>query len=304
MVNKLKVKLQEENNPFCKVLVEDRFGNKRYIHMHGYLLGMEAAFQLKKENKLHNLVIITGSVGSGKSSLTQGLAGINSIWNGSKLDFENVSWSTEKFIEKTDREDNIGTPQWWDESIQGVSGRNMAITSLGNKLKMAFVTKRFKKHTYYLLVDEINEYAWKLIKMSDAWINVRRFGLKRGYFDVFTNKSKIKFIYNAFKYFNKTWDSKIIKDINPDCKGKFQDFTDLFLSEEEYDRLKLEETKQLEETQGKVTWSEDQIRAFYDWCKGQTVASKLADKYGVHKSTMGDWLKKFKKVVGEKNMIY
>jgi hypothetical protein len=296
MVNKLKVKLQDTENRYVKVKVTDRFGKDKYIQMHGYLIGMEAAFQLKKEHKLHNLVIVTGSVGSGKSSLVQGVGGINAVWNKMNLGFDNISWSTEKFIEKTDREDNIGTPQWWDESIQGAGGRNMAITSMGNKLKMAFVTKRFKKHTYYLVVDEINEYAWKLIKMSDAWINVRRFGLRRGYFDVYTNKKKIKFIYNAFKYYNATWESKQVRNINADCKGKFENYEGLFLDEDEYNRLKLEETKQLESVDG-VQWKKEKAQVFYYWAKGHKYR-EIEDYTGVKEGTIKGWAKDFKKVVG------
>lgn len=291
----MKIKLQKPENKYVKVKVTDRFGTDRYIQMHGYLIGMEAAFQVKKDNKLHNLVIITGTVGAGKSSLVQGLSGVNAKWNNQQLDFDNISWSTEKFIEKTDKEDNIGTPQWWDESIQGAGGRSMAITSMGNKLKMAFVTKRFKKHTYYLVIDEINEYSWKLIKMADAWINVRRMGLRRGYFDVYTKKKHIQFIYNAFKFYNATWNSKYVKNIYPCCKGKFENYEGLFLDEDEYNRLKLEETKQLEATSG-VQWKKEKVRAFYYWAKGHKFP-EIEDYVGVKASTIRNWATDFKKIV-------
>lgn len=291
-MDKLKVKLQGEKNPFVKVRVKDRHGKNKIIHMHGYLIGMEAAFQMKKEHKLHNLVIITGSVGSGKSTLTEGIAGINALWNKQRLDFNNIAWSTVKFIEKTDEEDNVGVPLWWDESIQGAGGRSMAISSLGNKLKMAFVTKRFKKHTYYLVIDEINEYAWKLIKMADAWINVRRFGLTRGYFDVYTNKKKIKFIYNAFKIYNKTFDDKVVRDTKPDCKGKFSDYSDLFLDTKEYDKLKLEETKQVEDDSGIKLNSNMVAGVKMKLENPEFTYTKIAHKLNVAPATVTQWFRR------------
>lgn len=291
---KINVKLKDEKNQYVKVLIEDRLGNKKYIDMHGYLVGIEAALAFKKQNKFHNLVIITGGVGTGKSTLVKGLGALGSKAVKQNFGFDNISWATEKFIEKTDRDDNIASEQIWDESIQGATGRNMAITNIGNKLKMAFVTKRFKIHTYYLLIDEINEYAWKLIKMADCWINVRKFYIQRGYFDCYCNPKKIKFIYNAFKYYNKTWDNWEIKKINPDCKGKFMDFSDMFVDEAEYDRLKLEETKQIEENIN-INWKPQKVKAFYYWSKGGNTHKKIAENVGVARQTIGTWISDFEK---------
>lgn len=303
-MDKIKVKLQEKNNPYVKVLVTDRFGNKKYIEMHGYLVGMETAFFYKKKQQFHNLVILTGDVGVGKSTLIEGLAGVNSSFEDKTLNFNNVAWATEKFIEKTDRDDNIGEPLWWDESIQGASSRNMAITNVGNKLKMAFVTKRFKKHTYYLAIDEINEYAWKLIKMADVWINVRKIGMKRGYFDVYSKKAKIKFIYNAFKFYNKTWTSKEVRSINPDCKGKFQNYQGLFLDTIQYNKLKLEETQQIEEGEGEKTWTTNKVKAIYLWAKNPKYTyEEIAGELGMHTESVGRIIREFKNYQQTKDIV-
>lgn len=296
--NKIKFTLQEKHNPYVIIDVKDKNNKLRKIYMHGYLVGMEIAFAIKKKHEFHNLVIVTGDVGSGKSTLTEGLAGINSHFNNKKLTFDNVSWATDKFIEKTDRDDNRETAQWWDESIQGATGRSMALTKLGNKLKIAFVTKRFKRHTYYLAIDEINEYSWKLIKMADAWIHVKTIGLQRGYFNAYTSKNKIKFIYKAFKEYNKDWNSKEVRDIYPDCKGKFDNYHGLFLDPKEYDSLKLEETKQIED-EGQISWSLTKTQAFHYWTKGLKYRD-IAIKINGKETTLKSWVSEFKKVVGEK----
>lgn len=235
-----------EGVPFTKLKLKNRKGKTQIVHIHSYLVGTLYAAKIKKDNKFHSLFIVTGSVGSGKSTLIQACAALDAHFNNTKFDMDNISWATEKFIEKTDRDDNYGEPQMWDEAIQGASARSMAISAVGNKLKNAFVTKRTKRHTYFLLLDEIKEYSPKLIGMADAWINVRTFGIKRGYFDIYVHKYKINFLFQAFKYYNKNWYSKVVKQIKPDSKGMFDDYSDIFISEEEYEKNKIEETKQID----------------------------------------------------------
>lgn len=299
MMEKIKIRLKDSknlDNPYVQIKVQNRFGKIQYVDMHGYLVGMEAAFFLKKKHEFHNLVILTGDVGAGKSTLIEGQSGVNATFSKQQLTFDNISWATEKFIQKTDAKDNIESPLWWDESIQGATGRQMAISSLGNKLKIAFVTKRFKKHTYYLAVDEINEYAWKLIKMADAWIHVKKIGLTRGYFNVYTDKRKIKFIYNGFKFHNKDWTSKEIKSIWPDCKGKFENYRGLFLDPNKYDQLKLEETQQIEKAGG-IQWSNDKVKCFYFWSQKWKLKD-IGKETGVPIGTIKTWsANEFKSVV-------
>lgn len=298
-MSKIKIKLPKQNHiPYVETEVIDRHNNPYKMYIHGYLVGLEAAFQLKKKNEFHNLVIVTGDVGTGKSTFIEGMAGFNAYNSGKNLSFENVAWATYKFIEYTDNENNVGCPLWWDESIQGATGRIMAITALGNKLKIAFVTKRFKKHTYYLAIDEINEYAWKLIKMADCWIHIKKIGLNRGYFNAFTHKNKIKFLYNAFKFFNKTWSSPEVRKVLPDCKGKFDNWNGLFLDPIEYNRLKLEETKQIEDNQN-INWRKEKVKAFALWFRGGMTQKEIAKEIDTPRSTVASWVEDFKNVVGQ-----
>ena len=221
------------------------------------------------------------------------------------LTFDNISWRTEAFIEKTDRGDNVLSPLIWDESIQGINAKNMANSKIGFKLKSAFVTKRFKKHTYYLLVDGVEEYAWKVVKMVDAWIHVISFGFRRGYFNVYVNKSKIEFLYNAFKIYKKSWRSPVVKKIRPDCKGTAMNFGGLFLDEDEYNRRKLEETKQIEEENEKgkkkesgddnnnTNWSLDKIKVYGMFSSGTSSPTELHKMSGVPKRTIENWKRDF-----------
>jgi hypothetical protein len=127
---------------------------------------------------------------------------------------------------------------------------------------------------------------------------VRKFYMSRGYFDVYSNKAKIKFIYKAFKEYNKTWASAEVKNINADCRGKFEDFTNIFLDESEYDKRKLDETKQLE-TEDQVSWSWMKARAFGLWNQQKYKIIEIADMVGLEQSTISKYIREYKKVMAE-----
>lgn len=227
----------------------DKDGNEKLIELDPYLYGVIISSLVKKKNKWHNMILITGAVGDGKSTLVETLSAILEAKQGRQLTFDNVCWRTEKLIELTDNPDNVGHTLWWDESIQGAGSKQMALTSIGEKLKIAMVTKRFKKHTYIFVVDEINEFSHKLIRMCDAWIHVHTRGLERGFFKIWVNKRKILSLYDAFKNQKLTWKSKYVNMIRHDWAGRFKDYHGVFLDEHEYDKKKLEETKQSDENQ-------------------------------------------------------
>lgn len=211
----------------------------RQVDFHGYLFGLIEALKFKVKNNWHAFIIITGNVGDGKSGLAEGLSALWEQLEERQLGFDNVVWVTEKFIEKIDRDDNFGHTVWWDEAIKGATGRKMAMTSLGEELLDGLVTKRFKKHLYILLIDDITRYSDTVIKMANAWIHVKAIGVDRGYFDSYVLPHKISYIYDWFKiHKKKSWP----KDIKPDGKGKYQDYSGLFLDAEEYNKRKLEET--------------------------------------------------------------
>jgi energy-coupling factor transporter ATP-binding protein EcfA2 len=223
-------------------------GKKKTITLHSFLYGLLLATHIKKQNKFHSMILVTGAVGAGKTSLAEGIAGIDAHIRKTTISIEkNISWTTEKLIAQTDRNDNYEDVLWWDESIQGAGGRNMALTDIGNKLKKALVTKRTKKHTYIFLIDEIEEYSWKLIKMCTAWIHVEKEYLDRGMFKCFLAKNKIKYLYTQMKVFRHSWGHPDVNCVRPDGVGRFQDFTNIFIDVDEYEKQKIEQTKQIEE---------------------------------------------------------
>lgn len=294
------------SDAFFNLELPNQYGKIQKVSIHGYLFGLLVSLVLKKNNNRHAMIMVTGEVGDGKSSLIEGLAAIECWMYDKVLTFDNISWRTEAFIEKTDRADNILSPLIWDESIQGINAKNMANSKIGFKLKSAFVTKRFKKHTYYLLVDSPEEYAWKVVKMVDAWIHVKSFGFRRGYFDVYVNKSKIEFLWNAFKVYKKSWRSRAVKNIKPDCKGTAMNFGGLFLDEDEYNKRKLEETRQIEEDNDKSKkkdeseenehrkpWSADKIKAYGFFAKGITSPTELHNITGIPKRSIENWKRDF-----------
>lgn len=200
---------------------------------------IQAGLEMVKDNR-HFFGLITGNVGDGKSNL---VASLVSLWESEfsrRMDFDNIVWTSKRFTEKTDRDDNKTKAIWWDEAIQGATGKKVALTSEGELLKISLVTKRFKKHFYILVVDEIEEYSWKLIKMANFWFHVKTKYRQRGYFDGYLDKKKLKTIYQAFKYYKWDWSRITIK---PDVVGKFKDYLGVFFDQEEYDSRKLEETR-------------------------------------------------------------
>lgn len=222
--------------------IKDKNGNERKVEFPSYLYGIIEAIKYRVKAKYHGFIIMTGSVGDGKSSLSQGLGALWEHLHGDQLDIERIVWRTEDFISETDKEDNFGKVIIWDEAIQGATAKSIGMTNQGNLLKIALVTKRFKNHLYIFLVDEIEEYAWKLIKMCNAWIHVSAIGTDRGYWEAYTKKYKVRSIYLSKKY-------KYTKDFNikhePDARGRFRDYTNVFVDEAEYTKEKLNKTRSI-----------------------------------------------------------
>jgi hypothetical protein len=289
----LKVIIKMARDVYTGITILNKDGKEIKVDYHGYLVGLIDALKLRVDNDWDGLVIVTGGVGDGKSSLTEGLMALYQHQRGKQLSFDNITWTSKGFVSKTDRDDNFGEPIWWDEAIQGAGGKKMAMTNEGDALKNAMVTKRFKHHLYFLLVDEIEEYAWKLIKKASAWIHVKSFGLERGYFDCYVSKSKIQFLYNAFKIYKKTWDSPEVRGIFPDCKGKYQDYSGMFLDKAEYNEMKLEETRQLEEvkTPKVKKTNPDKQTAIDLWQTGECKThSQVAKQLGLNRRTVTDYI--------------
>ena len=224
-------------------------GKRMDLSYHGYLFGLMLALKHRVDNKYHAFIIITGGVGDGKSGLAEGLTGLWATLNDIELSFDHVVWTTDKFIEKTNREDNMCAPIWWDEAVKGATSRKMGITSQGEELMECLVTKRYKRHLYVLLIDDITRYSETIIKMANAWIHVKAVGDLRGHFEAYTDKNKISGIYRWFKYQKQShWPRS--RAFWPDSRGKYMKFNGVWLNEKEYDKRKHEETnKQRVESQ-------------------------------------------------------
>lgn len=292
----LKYDKANEKNCYIKAKLINRFGKVQWVKYDAYLIGLIGAIKRKKENERHSLVIIIGGVGDGKTTLCEGLAGLDAAYNGHQLELEDVAWSMNSFITKMDSTENHGRPILGDEFIQAGGNRAMAITNIGNKLKIGFVTKRLKRNTYFLLADELEEFAEKLIKMADCIIVAKTIYDERGYFDCYTDKTNMLFLYRAFKDFKKNWHSPEVKRIKPDRKGKFFNYKGIFLDSEEFDKRKMEETKQMEEDSAKgVSLSPQMIEAMkLKRTNPKMTYAEIGKRVNVHYKTIGDWFKKMK----------
>lgn len=286
------------DTPYFTITLPNKKGKLIEVDYDGYILGVCNTALLRQKHNWDNLFIVTGGVGDGKSSLVEGISAYLQWQQDKQLSFDNVCWTSKAFVMKTDRDDNFNDTIWWDEAIQGAGNKKMALTRDGDALKNAIVTKRFKKHIYILLVDEIEEYSWKLIKKANAWFHVKSFGLRRGYFDCYVKKHKIQRLYNHFKKYKGTWEDKEIKWVKPDKKGRFMDYRGLFLDEKEYDKMKLEETKQVEEsessTPNKIKYRKDnpdKKRAQDLWKTGDYKSHRQLAKYlGYSQPVVSDWI--------------
>lgn len=240
-----------------------------------------------------NPYLITGEVGTGKSSMATIIGGVWQVLMNEELSIKNFTWTTEGVISFTDQKGNDGHIIIWDEAIQGGTGRD-SISKIGHKLKITLVTKRRKKHFYIFIVDDLKEFNEKIIKRAKLLIDMRvikeGFRKRRGYFKIFTT-DELQELY----YLLKTRAIKNIKHFrgrdNNLYRYRFKE--NVLINDEEYEAKKIEETNQ-QENQAK-TWNKQQVKAIvmhYEGATYQTIAKEL----GVHKDTVGSWIREMKVV--------
>ena len=75
-------------------------------------------------------------------------------------------------------------------------------------------------------------------------------------------------------------------------------FTNMFIDEDEYERMKYEETKQLEDKE-EVTWKPQKVYAFKLWVEKVTIRQSALD-VGVSETTIKMWRAEFKNVLGDR----
>lgn len=286
-------KNKNKDNPYIKVKMYDRFGKQVELDYDGYLFGLMGALKHRKINERHSLILVAGGVGDGKTTFVEGLAGLDAYFNQYELNLDDVAWSMERFLGLLDSAENKGRCIWGDEFIQSGGNRGFALTNIGNKLKIGFVTKRLKENTYFLVADEIQEFPEKLVKMANALFIVKSIYDTRGYFDVYTNPINILFIYKAFTEYKKNWKSPEVKIIRPDHKGKFGLWKGIFLDSEEFDKRKIEETRQSEQDSDKTKVNICKLIVVLK-DKFNMTYKKIAEELDLHPNTIGDYYRRGK----------
>lgn len=204
------------------------------------------------ENKLDNVIIITGKVGSGKSNIALGLGLLYEHLMGRKLTLNNIHFLIEEVLKELYRDDNRTLSIIHDEAISGSSTRD-STSSFGKFLLRALITKRFKSHFLILNIDNIKELTKKIIERSVAWIHVTYVRTPKGYvkglFKVFGPKKaeKVYLDMKAGKYVN-IESHPIVKNNN--YLFKSYKYFDTIISEEEYEKKKSLYTSADQETLG------------------------------------------------------
>ena len=285
----------DSKSAYIHCSMKDRFNKPINVDYHGYIFGLVGMQKFKKENQEHSLILIDGLPGSGKSTFVEGISALDSAFMGLSLNIDDIAWSMDNLINMMDSSDNPNRTIWADEFIQGTGRFNQS--SIGLKLKIGFVTKRLKKNTYYLVVDELKEFPEKVIKMADAYIHIKKIGFRRGYFDCWTNPDVIFALWKQFKDFNSNWHSPFISRYKPDCKGKFSDYRGLFLDVVEFDRLKMEQTQQGDDKGdiGNITITKRMMEALeLKRANPDLTYREMGLTMGVHEKTIGDWIRRLR----------
>lgn len=280
MIDKKTLKDFEMSKTRISFSTKDVFGKSVKVNYDPYLFGLIYSLVNRRHKNWHALILITGEVGDGKSTLGDGIGGLDAYLTKKKYGLDNNVFSTQKFEEFCDQSDNFLEPLKYDEAIEGATNQDMARSSKGLSFKKKIIQKRKKKHLYIMCIDELEEYSWKLIKMADAWIHVKSFGLQRGYFDMTLDTSKIKSKYLALK--NKQY--HLAKKIYPDRMNcTFMNFENIFIDDDKYQEKKDEETKSQkpkDEKEKRNEWIANALR------QGKMTQSEIANVFGLSQSSV------------------
>lgn len=225
--------------------VEYMYKGKK-VKMSPIIISLLSLAKRRVELKLDNFWLITGAVGSGKSTFAKGIAGTYEYLFGRELTLDNFTWKSEGVVEFTDNKENQTRVVVQDEGIVGMTGRD-GITKSGHQLKICLVTKRRMNIFYIILIDELQEYSLKVINRASLLIDTRMImkngDPQRGWFKLY-NPKEIKELYFLLKERR----IKSIQEYNGKTKPfyKFWNYENIFIDEEEYENKKIEETNQQE----------------------------------------------------------
>jgi len=255
-----------------------------------YLFNILKEMKIRADNKLDNVIIITGKVGSGKSNIGDGIAGVwQRLFFKKDYTLDMVHFSADSVVKATDREDNINDVIKYDEAIIGGSGRAV-MSAEGQRLKEALITKRRKGHLWIFITDEIKELNQKIVTRCNLLIDVNYYKDKRqknyyrkGKYKIFSHKEAVK-IYDLMK-------DKSIRTIDEYRYSGFKpnyscmNYADIFFSEDEYDKKKVIETKQLSQ---KVGGDKDQRNKLIRYLNKELKVSQqtIANEIGLTRQTI------------------
>jgi len=266
------------------ITLKDYKGEDKQLTYDPFLFGVVKGLHSRRQRNWHGLILLTGDVGDGKSTLADGICGLDSYLTQKKYDLDNVVFTTKDFEELTDKDDNYLQAIKYDEAIEGATNQDMARSKKGLSFKTKIIQKRKKKHLYVMCIDELEEYSWKLIKMANLWIHVKAHGVKRGYFDMTWDKNKIKNKYLALK--NRQYN--IVKRIYPDkANSTFMNYENIFFNDDEYQFKKDEMTKS-EETIAKEKKNEERNKYIINMLNKGLTQQEVAHITGLARSTVRD----------------
>lgn len=242
------------------------------------ILAILGIMKRKHTQKWDDIILITGEVGSAKSTMAQLIGGVWQHLHNDELTLDNFTWSSSGVVNFIDAKGTDNKVIIYDEAITGGTGR-ASLTRDGNLLKIGLVVGRRKRILYIFILDEILEFSRKIISRATLLIDMRTLmnkgEPKRGYFKLY-NQKELREIYWLLK-------EQKIKYIS-EYSGKkkpfyiFRDCTNKFVNEEEYENKKIEETKQ----EGTITDKRDMALAkLIDYSKKKNITWKsLAEVTG------------------------
>lgn len=260
-----------------------------------YSLPKQMYYILKEcKNRVnHNLdapIIITGSVGSGKSNLEIGLGGTwEEHFHNREMNIDKIHFTAESISNQTDKDDNFTEFVGFDEAIQGGSGRD-SISRVGKALRRTLITKRYKRHLFVFCVDSLKELNDKIIERSVVWYHVHYSRKKDGSF----RKGIVKCFspQEALNVYEDLKEKKIYKtEDHYIWKKKKQsyytsNYMNIWFSEDDYNSKKTIETKSVGESENKFQEQRDKLIV---WCLKEGYKQQpLANVIGVSRSTIGD----------------
>lgn len=280
---------------YVKLKLKNYQNKSKQIDIHGYLLGMLMGLRAKMDKKYHGLIVVTGNMGDGKSSLAEGLMGFYNLISGVETQTSDIQWTQERINDLMDSRDNLNRAIWWDELIQA-GGNKGKMTKGGSKFKMKFVTNRWKKNLYIVCIDSLENCPDYIVNYCDVWIQCEAPGWERGYFKVNTKKNSIKYAYDMFHKFKKSWSSPELADnkLNWSCKGKTDDFGGFFIDPKKYEEHKSRETGAMDEDDkvNQFIPTPQMIKAYGLKLYNGMPNTKIALEVGCSRNTIPNWIDK------------